>query len=127
MMKNFIYLMTFLFSSFVLAQSGAKIELKDKDNTIDFGKVKVSDSGTRDIIFTNTGNEPLLIINIHSTCGCIVTEKPKEPIMPGKTGVISLKYDMRTGPIRRSLTIETNAQNFDSGRILFKLRGEVIE
>lgn len=126
-MKNFTKLFLLLFSFVAFAQSGAKIEFKDKDNTIDFGKIKVSASGDRDIVFTNTGDAPLIINNIQSTCGCIVTEKPKEPIMPGKTGVITLKYDMRTGPIRRSLTIETNAQNFDGGRILFKLRGEVIE
>jgi hypothetical protein len=56
-----------------------------------------------------------------------VIEKPKSPILPGKTGIISLKYDMHAGPIRRSLTIETNAVNADGGRILFKLRGEVTE
>ncbi len=44
----------------VLAQDGPKIEFKDKDNTIDYGKVtKEEDSGLRVFEFTNTGNQPL--------------------------------------------------------------------
>jgi hypothetical protein len=126
-MKNFLILLLLLLINTTFAQTGAKIEFKDKDNTLDFGKVKVSDSGLRDISFTNTGDAPLIVLNVHSTCGCLVIEKPKSPILPGKTGIISLKYDMHAGPIRRSLTIETNAVNADGGRILFKLRGEVTE
>jgi hypothetical protein len=109
------------------AQTGAKIEFRDKDNTIDFGKISVKENGVKEILFTNVGDSPLIIINIQSTCGCIVVEKPKEPILPGKTGIITLKYDMRLGPIRRSITIESNAVNTDGGRILFKLKGEVVE
>jgi hypothetical protein len=126
-MKNFILFLTIVFSSLMSAQTGAKIEFKDKDNTIDFGKISVKENGVKEILFTNVGDSPLIIINIQSTCGCIVVEKPKEPILPGKTGIITLKYDMRLGPIRRSITIESNAVNTDGGRILFKLKGEVVE
>jgi len=116
-----------IFGFITFAQTGAKIEFKDKDNTLDFGKVHVGEQGIRTIVFTNTGDEPLIVKNIHSTCGCLVIEKPKSPIPPGKTGAISLKYDMHLGPIRRSLTIESNAINTEEGRTLFKLRGEVVE
>jgi hypothetical protein len=126
-MKNFILFLTIVFSSLMSAQTGAKIEFRDKDNTIDFGKISVKENGVKEILFTNVGDSPLIIINIQSTCGCIVVEKPKEPILPGKTGIITLKYDMRLGPIRRSITIESNAVNTDGGRILFKLKGEVVE
>ena len=126
-MKNFILFLTIVFSSLMSAQTGAKIEFRDKDNTIDFGKISVKENGVKEILFTNVGDSPLIIINIQSTCGCIVVEKPKEPILPGKTGIITLKYDMRLGPIRRSITIESNAVNTDGGRILFKLKGEIVE
>lgn len=126
-MKNFTTSLFILFTSFVFAQTGAKIEFKDKDNTLDFGKLSTKDKGAREISFTNTGDSPLIISNIQSTCGCIVVEKPKAPIAPGKTGVIGINYDMHAGPIRRSITIESNAVNTDGGRVLFKLRGEVID
>ena len=61
----------------------AKIEFMAKDNTIDYGTVsKDSDSGMRTFEFKNTGNQPLIITNVQSTCGCTVPSKPTEPIMP---------------------------------------------
>jgi hypothetical protein len=57
----------------------SKIEFEAKDNTIDYGKVNKNDNGSRDFIFTNTGNAPLIISNVLSTCGCTVPTKPEEP------------------------------------------------
>jgi hypothetical protein len=90
-MKNFILFLTIVFSSLMSAQTGAKIEFRDKDNTIDFGKISVKENGVKEILFTNVGDSPLIIINIQSTCGCIVVEKPKEAILPGKTGHLRIR------------------------------------
>ncbi len=74
-----------LTSGFGFAQNGPKIEFKAKDNTIDYGTTsKKNDNGIRVFEFTNTGNAPLIITNVLSTCGCAVPTKPTEPIMPGK-------------------------------------------
>ncbi|WP_309608151.1 DUF1573 domain-containing protein [Flavobacterium sp.] len=108
------------------AQSGAKIEFKDKDNTIDYGTVSKDDNGVRTFIFTNTGDEPLIITNVISTCGCTVPSKPTEPIMPGKTGKIEVKYNMAPGPIRKSMTVESNAVNYEGGKVPIKIKGTVI-
>lgn len=108
------------------AQSGAKIEFKDKDNTIDYGTVSKDDNGSRTFIFTNTGDEPLIITNVISTCGCTVPSKPTEPIMPGKTGKIEVKYNMSPGPIRKSMTVESNAINYEGGKVPIKIKGTVI-
>ena len=62
------------------AQSGPKIEFKDADNTIDYGTVtKDGDSGIRTFEFKNTGDAPLIITNVQSSCGCTVPTKPTEP------------------------------------------------
>lgn len=128
MKKNYFMLCMLLFSATIFAQSGAKIEFKAKDNTIDYGTVsKADDNGVRVFEFTNTGNEALIITNVISTCGCTVPSKPKEPIMPGKTGKIEVKYNMNTGPIRKTITVESNAINYDNGRVALKIKGEVIE
>ena len=108
------------------AQSGAKIEFKDKDNTIDYGTVNNTDNGVRTFIFTNTGDEPLIITNVISTCGCTVPSKPEEPIMPGKTGKIDVKYNMSPGPIRKSMTVESNAINYEGGKVPIKIKGTVV-
>ncbi|WP_293873772.1 DUF1573 domain-containing protein [Flavobacterium sp.] len=127
-MKNYILIAVLLVNALVFAQSGAKIEFKDKDNTVDYGTVnKEDDNGIRSFEFTNTGNEPLVISNVLSTCGCTVPSKPTEPILPGKTGKIEVKYNMHTGPIRKTITVESNAVNVQEGRVAIKIKGEVIE
>ena len=127
-MKKILFLAVLLVNAIVFAQTGAKIVFKDKDNTIDFGTVnKVDDSGVRTFEFTNTGDEPLIISNVQSTCGCTVPSKPTEPILPGKTGKIDVKYNMNMGPIRKTITVESNAVNVDNGRVAIKIKGEVVE
>ncbi len=126
-MKKYLLLALVTFGSAVFAQSGAKIEFKDKDNTIDYGTVnKEDDNGLRAFVFTNTGDAPLVIKDAKSTCGCTVPSFPKEPIAPGQSGKIEVKYNMNTGPIRKTITIETNAVNYEEGRVALKIKGEVV-
>lgn len=116
-----------LMSSIGYTQNGPKIEFKAKDNTIDYGTVsKKNDNGIRSFEFTNTGDAPLIITNVLSTCGCTVPTKPNAPIMPGKTGKIDIKYNMQAGPIRKTITVESNAVNYEGGRIPLKIKGDVI-
>ncbi|MBP6040645.1 MAG: DUF1573 domain-containing protein [Flavobacterium sp.] len=127
-MQKIIALILFtIFSNISFSQS-AKIEFTAKDNTVDYGKVtKAADSGIRVFEFTNTGDAPLIITNVLSTCGCTVPTKPNAPILPGKKGKIEVKYNMASGPIRKTITVESNATNYEGGRIALKIKGEVIE
>ena len=119
-----------LFGMFVFTisvQSQAKIEFKDNDNTIDYGTVtKDGDSGLRSFEFKNIGDAPLIITNVISTCGCTVPSKPTEPIMPGKSGKIDVIYNMSPGPIRKTITVESNAANYEGGKISLKIKGTVV-
>ena len=127
MKKLLLLLAFFVLDVSCFAQSGAKIEFLNKDNTIDYGTVtKETDSGIRTFIFKNTGDAPLIITNVQSTCGCTVPTKPTEPILPGKTGKIDVKYNMNPGPIRKTITVESNAVNVEGGKIGLKIKGEVI-
>lgn len=104
-----------------------KIEFKAKDNTIDYGVVsRDADDGIRSFEFTNTGNKPLIIKHVQSTCGCTVPSKPTEPIMPGKTGKIDVKYNMSPGRIAKTITVETNATNVPDGKVSLRIKGEVV-
>lgn len=127
-MKNIASIIVILLTiSFGFAQEGPKIEFKAKDNTIDYGTIsKKKDNGIRSFEFTNTGDAPLIINSVLSTCGCTIPTKPTEPIMPGKIGKINIKYNMTLGPIRKTITVESNAINYENGRIPLKIKGEVI-
>ncbi|WP_330444052.1 DUF1573 domain-containing protein [Flavobacterium sp. C4GT6] len=126
-MKKFLGLIAVLLITITAnAQSGAKIEFKE--DTIDYGTVsKETDDGLRIFEFTNTGDAPLIIKDVKSTCGCTVPTKPKEPIMPGKTGKIEVKYNMHPGPIRKTITVQSNAVNYPDGVVALKIKGNVVK
>ena len=107
------------------AQSGARIEFRS--DTVDYGTVsKGEDNGVRVFEFTNTGDAPLVIKDVKSTGG-IVPIKPNQPIQPGQTGKIEIKYNMNTGPIRKTVTVESNAVNYPGGMVPLKVKGTVID
>jgi hypothetical protein len=43
--------------------------------------------------FRNAGNKPLIIANVRPGCGCTGADWPREPIPPGKEGVITAKFN----------------------------------
>ena len=93
-----------------VSQDGAKIKF-DKE-VHDYGTIKNGADGTCTFDFTNTGNQPLIISNAKGSCGCTVPSWPKEPVTPGQTATITVKYDTkRTGAINKSVTITSNAVN----------------
>lgn len=126
MMRKILGFITILiFSLSTYGQNGAKIEFKEE--TINYGEVtKGEDDGVRVFKFTNTGDAPLIISNVKSSCGCTVPSKPKEPILPGQNGEISVKYNMKTGPISKTITVESNATNKPSGTIPLRIKGNVV-
>ncbi|GGW23043.1 hypothetical protein GCM10007383_03760 [Arenibacter certesii] len=102
-------------------ENGAKI--KFKSDTVDYGEIAKGSDGLRVFEFTNTGNAPLIISKVSSTCGCTIPKKPEAPILPGKTGEIQVKYDTnRVGPIRKAITVISNA---DTPTVVLKLKGEI--
>ena len=124
-MKKLLVYLTLLIGFFSFAQSGAKIEFKEE--TINYGEVeKGKDDGIRVFEFTNTGDEPLIIKNAKSSCGCTVPEWPKDPIDPGGKGQIKVQYNMNPGPISKTITIESNAINKPNGMIPLRIKGTVI-
>jgi len=125
-MKNlFTFLLVSLFSISIYAQeTSAKIEFKE--DTVDYGKIEHGSDGVRVFVFTNTGNAPLVITKVKSSCGCTVPKKPNGPIAPGEKGEIEVKYDTkRPGFIRKTITVTSNATNTKGGVYYLKIKGEV--
>jgi len=92
------------------AQTGSEISL-DKE-THDYGTIDQGGNGESVFTVTNSGSAPLIISRCKGSCGCTVPACPKEPIAPGASASISVKYDTkRVGPINKSVTIESNATN----------------
>lgn len=102
-------------------QKGAVAQFEKTE--FDYGKIEKGSEPLRKFVFKNVGDEPLVISNAQGSCGCTVPTWPKEPIMPGQSGTIDVRYDtQRTGPFSKSVTLTTNEAN--PTRVL-SIKGEV--
>lgn len=114
-MKNFFTLcaMVLGFAAMTFAQdltSGASLSI-DKD-VHDYGTISQGADGGCEFTVTNSGTDPLIISRCKGSCGCTVPKCDKDPIMPGATSIINVRYDTkRIGPINKSVTITSNAAN----------------
>lgn len=100
---------------------GAEISFEKEVH--DYGVMEQNGNGQCEFVFTNTGTEPLLITNARGSCGCTVPEWPREPIAPGASSAIKVKYDTkRIGLINKSVTITSNGET--STKII-RIKGEI--
>jgi len=92
----------------------------------DYGTLQKGADGNCEFFFTNTGKEPLILSNVTTSCGCTVPSWSKEPILPGKTGVIKVNYTRTStvGTISKQITVTSNAKN---GTIVLSIKGSVID
>lgn len=106
-----------------VASDGAKIDFEKEVH--DYGTIKYDANGQCSFNFKNTGNAPLIISDAKGSCGCTVPSYPKEPIQPGQTATITVKYDTkRPGAINKSVTITSNAVNEPTKVI--RIKGNVL-
>ncbi len=100
--------------------------IKFESEVYDYGRVPVNGNGACQFKFTNTGKEPLILSNVKASCGCTVPSWPKEPIPPGSSGVIDVKYTTMNRPhtINKSITVFSNASN---NTVILRLQGEVFQ
>ena len=78
-----------------------------------FGFIHQGDVVSHDFVFTNTGDEPIIITDAEVTCKCTTTEFPKQPITKGKTGIIKVTFNSENAIDRqeRTILIKSNASN----------------
>ncbi len=125
MMKKLITLLFVGLISFSINAQDKVAKIEFKETTIDYGTIEKGANGLRTFEFTNTGDAPLIVSKVSSSCGCTVPKKPEAPIMPGKTGEIEVKYDTnRVMPIRKTITVLSNA---NTPTVTLKIKGEVID
>ena len=122
-MKKILFLFIAMNSSFIFSQEvGAKIKFEFLE--INYGEISKGDNGVRIFKFTNIGSKPLIIDKVYSSCGCTIPKKPSSPIDPGQDDEIQVKYDTnRVGPIRKTITVLSNAINSPS--MSLKITGNV--
>lgn len=123
MMKKIVLVLFVGLLGFSLSAQDTAAKIEFKTETIDYGVIEKGSDGIRVFEFTNTGNAPLIISKVSSSCGCTIPNWSKKPVLPGKTGEIQVKYDTnRVNPIRKAITVISNA---DTPTKVLKITGEV--
>ena len=127
MMKKVLLIFSLMVACFSLVAQEVTTEGGPQMNfetpVIDYGTIDHKADGQREFVFTNTGDAPLIISNARGSCGCTVPTWPKEPIAPGETGKIGVKYDTkRIGKFTKTITLTTNTTQKNK---ILTIKGEV--
>jgi hypothetical protein len=93
-----------MLGSFQLAGPNFQFE----NTTHNFGFVRQGDILTYDYTFKNTGTETLVIYDAKVECHCTEV-RTSDSVLPGKTGVIHLKFDSKSAMGRQVRTIELSS------------------
>lgn len=120
--RRIFYLQTFLilFLFFGCAfNTEAQAKIKFTETKKDLGKVKKGDVVSAEYEFKNEGDQPLIISNYEVECSCTTVDFPKQPIAPGQTSKLTVKFDTKSAYDRqdRKVGIVSNAKNSASVRI----------
>ncbi|MEW7278613.1 DUF1573 domain-containing protein [Aquimarina sp. 2201CG1-2-11] len=90
----------------------------------DFGTIKEGEIVKHIFTFTNTGKVPLVIINAKGSCGCTVSEWPKEPIAPGAKGELLVSFNSNGKPNLQSKQVTITA-NTEKGKEILTIKAMV--
>jgi hypothetical protein len=132
-----VFVLCLAFATLTFAQAEEKVDMKAEqvkeqvqgpqitfeNKTIDYGVIEQESDPYRVFKFTNSGNEPLVITNAKGSCGCTVPQYSKDPIGPGETGEIKVRYDTkRLGKFIKTVTLTTNQ---GEEKVVLTIKGEV--
>jgi hypothetical protein len=133
-MKNLFFSMILVFASSMMLQaqqdnlqtsSQNGPEITFTETTHDYGTVLLNGDGAFEFEFKNTGNEPLILTQPRSSCGCTVPAWPRKPILPGETDKIKVTYNTSIkGRFQKTVTVTSNA-NVNKNLVL-TIKGEVV-
>ncbi len=91
----------------------------------DYGTIEKGSEGKCSFAFKNTSDTPLILTNVAASCGCTVPSWPKNPIKPGETSAIDVKYNTNNiGHFTKRITVTTNKQDTP---IILTITGQVVD
>jgi len=91
----------------------------------DFGTIKSGEDAIHYFIFSNTGKAPLVILNVRTSCGCMVPEWPKNPITTGMKDSLRVEYNTKVkGTFNKIITVQSNAVN---AMVELRIKGNVVK
>ena len=134
-MKTLILLLTLFIASLSLVAQEKQLEKPVKataeeativfnNDAFDYGEIQYMGDGECTFTFENTGKEPIMLTGVRASCGCTAPNWSKDPIKPGDTGEIKVKYNTRiVGPFSKAITVNSNGT---PSHIVLRIKGRVL-
>lgn len=90
-----------------------KTSMHVSDSLHNFGTIKDGDIVQHQYQVFNTGEQPLFIANVQTSCGCTAPSFSKDPILPGQSAMVTLEFNSKgkEGNVRKKALIVANAKN----------------
>jgi hypothetical protein len=126
-MKKLILLAVLILGVGVIVNAQTKpAEFKFDTETHDFGKVTLNKPVVYTFNFTNTGDAPLIITKVETTCGCTVGEYTQTPVKKGEKGFVKVTLTPAGSPLpfNKAITLTSNART--TIKVLY-VKGESVE
>lgn len=107
------------------ALAGPRIAISSR--SWNFGRVWLGDRCETEVLIRNTGDAPLRILGVHTSCGCTVAHTTKDVLAPGENDTLKLSYDTsRPKPnVEQKITIDTDDPT--NLTILIDVKGSVLQ
>jgi hypothetical protein len=95
-----------------IAEKYGLTEVEFDKREFDFGTINQGDKVETTFTIKNTGKKELVITDAFGSCGCTVPEVSKEPIAPGKSTTIKVKFDSanKQGLTQKTVTVRCNTK-----------------
>ena len=124
-MKIIVAILTVCLSNDTISQVIEGAAITSETRQFNFGDVIEGEKKEHVFEIGNSGNKPLILDNVLTSCGCTATEWPRNPIKPGETAIIRVMFNStgKIGNQRKIITILSNAVN---GREEFEIRAHVL-
>ncbi|MCC5945825.1 MAG: DUF1573 domain-containing protein [Bernardetiaceae bacterium] len=119
-----IFLAVLIFISTTMALAQADIHFEE--DRYEFGEVKEGQKVKRTFTYKNTGNAPLILSDLRTTCGCTVSEWDKNPLPPGEQNKITVVFDTKGKVGRQHKTVSVLSNSAQNPVAKLRLYGNVL-
>lgn len=119
-----------------LILSSAGLFARDNDamsfetKEFDFGTISRNhEPVSHEFVFVNSGETPLTVVSASAACGCTKPKYTPEPVLPGKSGVIKVKFYPKgqKGYVSKKITVRyRTADSGKTRKVILKLTGNVL-
>ena len=116
-----ICLVVFHSCSLNMASNDSLIQFAEREHN--FGTLQYKIETEQIFEFINPGKTPLIITSVKTSCGCTAADWAKEPVKPGKSGQVMIKYDADSpGIFHKTIKVHYNGEN---SPVQLSIKGQV--